>query len=383
MKFEIARSELLNKLNFASRVITSKSLISALSGILIEADDKLYIYSTDLETSIKSSLNAKVIEKGRAVVPARVFINVLKSFPESKVSVELNLNTNQLKVQCEKSIFNLNTFAIDEYPQFPQIKEKIKFLIDFGTFKKLVNKSIKAASTEESRTILTGVLIEVEKNPLNEEANETSPDLSYIKMVGTDSYRLAYVEEKINYSGEPIRVVVPNKVLDNITKSDYTGKLIDINIEENQISFLMQDDENTSTMIISRLLTGKFPEYKQLIPKDFKHNIILDKEKFLEVIKRISSISQDNIPIKLEIKNGKMIVSMNIKEIGSSSEELTIPYIDEEIEIAFNPNFLTDGISMIDEEKFLFSIEEPLKPILIKYTDSNSLIYLLMPIRIS
>jgi len=383
MKFEIARSELLNKLNFASRVITSKSLISALSGILIEADDKLYIYSTDLETSIKSSLSAKVIEKGRAVVPARVFINVLKSFPESKVSVELNLNTNQLKVQCEKSIFNLNTFAIDEYPQFPQIKEKIKFLIDFGTFKKLVNKSIKAASTEESRTILTGVLIEVEKNPLNEEANETSPDLSYIKMVGTDSYRLAYVEEKINYSGEPIRVVVPNKVLDNITKSDYTGKLIDINIEENQISFLMQDDENTSTMIISRLLTGKFPEYKQLIPKDFKHNIILDKEKFLEVIKRISSISQDNIPIKLEIKNGKMIVSMNIKEIGSSSEELTIPYIDEEIEIAFNPNFLTDGISMIDEEKFLFSIEEPLKPILIKYTDSNSLIYLLMPIRIS
>ena len=383
MKFEIARSELLNKLNFASRVITSKSLISALSGILIEADDKLYIYSTDLETSIKSSLSAKVIEKGRAVVPARVFINVLKSFPESKVSVELNLNTNQLKVQCEKSIFNLNTFAIDEYPQFPQIKEKIKFLIDFGTFKKLVNKSIKAASTEESRTILTGALIEVEKNPLNEEANETSPDLSYIKMVGTDSYRLAYVEEKINYSGEPIRVVVPNKVLDNITKSDYTGKLIDINIEENQISFLMQDDENTSTMIISRLLTGKFPEYKQLIPKDFKHNIILDKEKFLEVIKRISSISQDNIPIKLEIKNEKMIVSMNIKEIGSSSEELTIPYIDEEIEIAFNPNFLTDGISMIDEEKFLFSIEEPLKPILIKYTDSNGLIYLLMPIRIS
>ena len=163
-------------------------------------------------------MSAKVIEKGRAVVPARVFINVLKSFPESKVSVELNLNTNQLKVQCEKSIFNLNTFAIDEYTQFPQIKEKIKLLIDFGTVKKLVNKSIKAASTEESRTILTGVLTAFEKNPLNEEANETSPDLSYIKMVGTDSYRLAYVEEKINYSGEPIRVVVPNNVLDNITK---------------------------------------------------------------------------------------------------------------------------------------------------------------------
>ena len=113
MKFEITKNELLNKLNFASRVATSKSLISALSGILIEADDVLNIYSTDLETSIKSSLKAKIIEKGRAVVPAKIFINILRNFPESKVSVALDINTNQLKVMCEKSVFNLNTFAID------------------------------------------------------------------------------------------------------------------------------------------------------------------------------------------------------------------------------------------------------------------------------
>lgn len=202
-------------------------------------------------------------------------------------------------------------------------------------------------------------------------------------MVGTDSYRLAYIEEKIDYSGDPIKVVVPSKVLDNIIKSDYAGKATEINIEENQISFSLVNEDGTETKIISRLLSGKFPEYKQLIPKEFKHNIILDKDKVNEVIKRTSSISQDNIPIKIDIGDGKMSVSMNIKEIGSSNEEIDIAYAEEKIEIAFNPYFLLEGINMLDEEKFIFSVEESLKPVLFRNVKAKNLIYLLMPIRIS
>jgi len=381
MKFQTTRNELLNKLNFASRIATSKSLISALSGILLEASDKLYIYSTDLETSIKSSLTVNILEQGRAVVPAKVFINILRSFPESKITVELDINTNQLKVQCDKSIFYLNTFAIDEYPEFPKISDRIRFSLDFDVFKKLLNKTIKAASTEESRAILTGVLIEIEKR--QENAAEDKNKTSLIKMVGTDSYRLAYVEESIDYNGDPIKVVVPSKVLDNIIKSDFSGKVIDLNIEESQISFVLKDSEESNTMIISRLLSGKFPEYNQLIPKEFKHNIILNKEKVLDVVRRISSISQDNIPVKIELSNGKMAASMNIKEVGSSSEEFEISYGEEKIDIAFNPAYFIDGVSMIDADNLLFSIEESLKPVLIKHVNSNNLIYLLMPIRIS
>lgn len=381
MKFQTTRNELLNKLNFASKIATSKSLISALSGILLEASDKLYIYSTDLETSIKSSLGVNILDQGRAVVPAKVFINILRSFPESKITVELDINTNQLKVQCDKSIFYLNTLAIDEYPEFPKISDKINFSLDFDVFKKLLNKTIRAASTEESRAILTGVLIEIDKKKENEKENSNKQSL--IKMVGTDSYRLAYVEEAIEYNGDAIKVVVPSKVLDNIIKSDFGGKTIDLNIEENQISFILKENEDSGTIVISRLLSGKFPEYNQLIPKEFKHNIILSKEKVLEVIRRISSISQDNIPVKIELSNGKMAASMNIKEIGSSSEEFDISYSEEKIDIAFNPAYFIDGVSMIDAENILFSIEESLKPVLIKNVNSNGVIYLLMPIRIS
>jgi len=391
MKFQSTRNDILNKLNFASRITTSKSLISSLSGVLIEASDKLYIYSTDLETSIKSTINANIIEKGRTVVPAKVFINILRNFPEAKIDVELDINKNQLKVQCGNSIFYLNTFAVDEYPEFPQTIDKIKFPINFDIFKKLANKAIKSASNEDSRAILTGVLIEVGKNKVlisdnndnNKKDSSDENNISYIRMVGTDSYRLSCVEEKIEYEGEPIKVVVPSKVLDNITKSDFNGNLMVINIEENQASFILKDDKDTETMVISRLISGKFPEYNQLIPEKFKHNIILNKEKILEVIRRISSIAQDNVPVKIELASGKMLASMNIKEIGSSSEEFEVSYNEEKIDIAFNPAYFIDGISMVEEENLLFSIEESLKPVLIKNVNDNKFIYLLMPIRIS
>ncbi|MHB1253164.1 MAG: DNA polymerase III subunit beta [Candidatus Humimicrobiaceae bacterium] len=381
MKFQSTRNDLLNKLNFASKIATSKSLISALSGVMLEASDKLYIYSTDLETSIKSSINANIIEQGRAVVPAKVFISILRNFPESKIDVELDINTNQLKVKCDKSIFSLNTFAIDEYPEFPRTSEKTKFLIDFDIFKKLAAKAIKAASGEDSRAILTGVLIEIEKKESGIEGQQSSSN--FIKMVGTDSYRLSCVEEKIEYQGEPIKVVVPSKVLDSIIKSDFNGKTMDVNIEESQISFTLKDSEESGTMVISRLLSGKFPEYKQLIPKDFSHNIILNKDKVLEVIRRISSIAQDNIPVKLELSKGKITASMNIKEVGSSNEEFEISYGEENIDIAFNPVYFIDGVSMVEQESLLFSIEETLKPVLIRHVNDNSYLYLLMPIRIS
>ena len=381
MKFQSTRNDLLNKLNFASKIATSKSLISALSGVMLEASDKLYIYSTDLETSIKSSINANIIEQGRAVVPAKVFINILRNFSESKIDVELDINTNMLKVRCDKSIFSLNTFNIDEYPEFPRTSEKTKFSLDFDIFKKLAAKAIKAASSEDSRAILTGVLIEIDKKESSIENGQASSN--FIKMVGTDSYRLSCVEEKIDYSGEPIKVVVPSKVLDSIIKSDFNGKTMDINIEESQISFTLKDSEETGTVVISRLLSGKFPEYKQLIPKDFSHNIILNKDKVLEVIKRISSIAQDNIPVKLELSKGKMTASMNIKEVGSSNEEFEISYGENDIDIAFNPIYFIDGVSMAEQENLLFSIEETLKPVLIRHVNDDSYLYLLMPIRIS
>lgn len=370
MKIQTTRDELLNKILFVNRAMAPKITNFILNGIMLEASGNLLnIYSTDLETSIKTSVAVNTIEEGRVIVPSKILINVLKSFLESKVELEFLSATNELKVTCQKAQFKLNTYSLEEYPQFPQIKKQNSFKINIKNLKQLILKVQKSSSTDESRIILTGILIDISKGS--------------IKLVSTDSYRLSLVEDKTSYENDPAKVVVPARVLDTLLKSDLTDGEVEVNIEENQISFVLIEDNNISTAIISRLLSGKFPDYDKLIPTTFNHNIIMSKELLLEVVKRISSISQDNIPIKLDIEKGKVTVSMNIREVGSSSEDFEVAYGEEKIQMAFNPDFLIDGLNIIESDKIIFSIVEPLKPVLIRPEKVENLLYLLMPIRIS
>lgn len=371
MKFQTTKDKLLDELLFINRSLNPKPTIPILNGVMVEANKLLNIYATDLETSIKTSLEADIIKEGRIVVPIKLLVGILKTFPEAKIEIELLSVKNQLKITCQNATFTINTYSVEDFPQFPEARKKNLFSIDIKKLKNLISKSIRSVSIDESRPVLTGILTEVDNNT--------------ITMVSTDSYRLSLVKDKITYSNGVLKAVIPSKVLDSILKTDLFTGIIEINIEENQVSFnISQDDKTTqTTLVISRLISGKFPEYKQLIPSSFKHNLIVNKEKILEVIKRVSSISQDNIPIKLEASSGKINVSMDIKEIGSSSEDLEANYTGERIEIAFNPNFLIDGISMMDSKEIIFNIEETLKPILIKQDKKEDLLYLLMPVRIS
>ena len=370
MKIQTTRDEILNKILFVNRAMSSKISNFILNGTMLEtAENKLNIYGTDLETSIKTNCQAKIETAGRVIVPTKIIINVLKSFPEARVELELLNNTNELQLTCQKARFKLNTFSLEEYPQFPTVKNKNSFKIKTKDIKYLISKVYKSCSTDESRIILTGVLIDLAEDS--------------IKLVSTDSFRLSVAENTVSYKGAPTRAVVPSRVLDTIAKSDINEGDIEINMEENQISFMIKETGNLLTTIVSRLLSGKFPDYEKLIPQDFNHSIIIKKEEMLGVIKRISSISQDNVPVRLDIEKGRINVSMDIREVGSSSEDFEVAYGEENIQIAFNPFFLIDGLNIIDEDKIFFNIVEPLKPVMIKPEKNTNFIYLLMPIRIS
>lgn len=369
MKIQTTRSQLLDLILFSSRAISQKTTAFILSGVLLEADKGLDVYSTDLETSIKSTMEAKVLEKGKAVVPAKILVNILKNLKESKIELGLDKQTNQLRITSEKAQFNLNTLSLEEYPALPEIKEKNIIKLKLDKFRDLVSKVQRAASQDESRAILTGTLIEIEGGNLT--------------LVATDSYRLATIKEELESQDKKIKIVVPSKVLESITKNDLKEMDLEMILEENQIAFLLKRKGKVTNTIISRLLSGKYPEYKQLIPEKMRHDIVINKEKMLEVVRRISSISQDNIPIKVIMEKGRITATMDIKEIGSSSEDFEAAYGEERIEIAFNPYFLIDGITMMDGKNVILSIEDPLKPILIRSEKDKDILYLLMPVRVS
>ncbi|MBM3700485.1 MAG: DNA polymerase III subunit beta [Actinobacteria bacterium] len=370
MKIQTTRDELLNKILFVNRAMSPKISNFILTGTMLETDgNNLNIYGTDLETNVKSSIKVKTETPGRVVVPTRIIVNVLKSFPESKVGLELLNETNELKLTCLKSVFKLNTFALEEYPQFPQVKKQEMLKIEIGVLKYLISKVQKAVSSDESRVILTGIMVDI---------NQDS-----IKLVATDSYRLSISKNRISFTGQPVKAVVPARVLETLARSDISKGEIDINIEENQISFIISDPDELKTVIVSSILSGKFPDYENLIPDSFNHSILINKNTMLDVIKRISSISQDNIPVKLDIEKGRINVSMNIREVGSSNEDFEVSYGEESMQIAFNPDYLIDGLNIIDGEKIMFNIVEPLKPVMLKPEKDKDLLYLLMPIRIS
>jgi DNA polymerase-3 subunit beta len=369
MKFQTTKNDFLNAVLTANKAIGLRASSFILGGVMLDLQESLIVYSTDLETSIKCEAKVKVLEKGKTVVPSKILINILKSLEESKVDLELDKETNRVKITCGEALFSLNTMSIEEYPDFPEIKRENPLKIELKKFKNLLSKVQKAASLDESRGVLTGVLMEMEGGLMS--------------MAATDSYRLALIKEKLSAGSQNIKVVIPTKVLDSIIKSEHDKGDVEIYLEENQISFCLAGGKEGENIIVSRLLSGKFPEYKQLIPKSLKHNIVVDKEKMLEVVKRISSISQDNIPIKLTFDKGKATVSMDIKEVGSSSEDFDVSYGEERIEIAFNPEFLLDGINIMDDRSIILSIEEPLKPIIITSEKNKELIYLLMPVRVS
>ncbi|MGM0367724.1 MAG: DNA polymerase III subunit beta [Actinomycetota bacterium] len=368
MKIQTTKAKLLDSVLFSTRAITSKTTNYILGGVMLEADKNLDIYSTDLETSVKTSIKVKILNKGKIIIPSKIIINILRNFPESKIDLELEPETNQLRITCQNAIFNLNTLPIEEFPQFPEIKKDNSFTIKLNKFKTLIRKTQRSVSEDEGRVVLTGMRCEISKG--------------LIKMISTDSYRLSYMEEDIDLVDKQIGVIIPGKVLDTILKIESGDSDLEINIEENQISFAIVD-KNLKTTIVSRLLSGKFPDHTQLVPKNLKHSILINKQNILNVVRRISSIAQDNIPVKFDFLEGKLKVSMDIKEVGSSSEELEIPYGEEEISVAFNPQFLLDGINMIDGEKIILEIDDPLKPILIKSEKEPNLFYLLMPIRVS
>lgn len=369
MRFQTTRSELLDLILFSSKAINQKTSTFILNGVLLETDKKLNVFSTNLETSIKSILDVKVEEKGKVVVPAKILINILKSLKESKIDIELNKKTNQIQIISDNAHFNLNTLLLEEYPAFPETKKQNPIKIKFDEFTNLISKVQRAASQDENRAILTGILMEIKNKELT--------------LVATDSYRLAKINKELKTEGKEIKIIVPSKVLESIIKNDFKKTELEIVLEEKQIVFYLIKEGKVKNIIISRLLSGKFPEYKKLLPVEMKHNIIIEKEKILDVVRRISSISQDNIPIKLIIDKGKITAIMDIKEIGSSSEDFEIAYGEEKMEMAFNPYYLIDGINMMDGKNIILSIEEPLKPMLIKSEKNNNMVYLLMPIRVS
>lgn len=365
MKISIARSELLEALNVVSKGMSARSTLPILSGVYMNASaGSVSLQATDLEVSVRHNAAALVEEMGEVVIPGKLLSDIVRSLPEAAVTLEKDKDV--VSVRCQQAAFTVKTLNPSDFPRFPEISTDKTVELPSDTMASMVKKVARAVSRDETRAILTGVLMVIE-----------GPT---VKMVATDSYRLAVVEKVLEEpAGEDIEAVVPGRALDEATKLAPSGASVRMGVSENQIVF-----EFGETTFVTRRIEGAFPNYKQLIPKESETNVVVSTEEFMASVKRVSLMALHNTPLKIEIHNEDQTMSLSAttQDVGDASEDLMVKVAGKDVEIAFNHAFLIDGLSAIQTETTRLEAISALKPGLLRSEGEEDFLYLLMPVRL-
>ena len=365
MKLITSKQALVECLGIVNKAVSSRSSIQVLSGVLIDAKiDGIQLSATDMEISIKAPLAGTVEEPGSLVVPARIASEIARSLPSGEVIVEQRAGETQVEIRAGESLFDLHSLPAVDFPQLPAPVGDA-FTVGKAAFLETVDRVAPSASRDETRPVLTGVLIHFNKKD--------------VLMVATDSYRLTVKQTPIESSvGGYLQAIVPARTL--LELSRIAGALADDVISivptENQMLFQVG-----GVSLISRLIDGQFPNYRQLIPETFDYEVAVDHDELLEAVRRVSLLAQKNAPLRLRFADNTLTVSAESQDVGKAHEAMPIQYSGDQLEIGFNPEFLESGVAAVREETVYLRLISPLRPGLLKGA-ADDFLYLVMPIRL-
>ncbi|MBU1871781.1 MAG: DNA polymerase III subunit beta, partial [Candidatus Omnitrophica bacterium] len=343
-------------------VISQKSNLPILSYLLIEArEDNIHLTTTDLDIGITCEIPANIEEAGMIVLPAKKFGDIIKEFPDNTINIETRKN-NLTIINSKQCQFKLMGLPFEEFPKLPKFtnQEIIKFRQD--ELKKMLSLISFAVSYDETRYILNGILCQIEKDN--------------ISLVATDGKRLAFYQSKLLQGvNKSIEMIIPVKAIHELNRNlSEEGELL-LGIGSNQILL-----DFGKTQIISRLIEGEFPDYKQIIPSVSPNKIKIDREQLLLAIKRASLlVTPDYQAVKLEVLKNKLVISKSTPDVGESREELTCEHTGKDMIIGFNPNYLIDVLKNLEDETIELEMSDSEKPGVIR---SNGYIYIVLPMRL-
>ena len=368
MKINVDRDALLAQLQTVSRVASTRSALQALSGVqLSAASARCELRATDLDVGLRVPLAADVVREGTVVLPARLLLDVVRSLPAAEVSLELRTAQHDVELVSGSATFDIRTLRSEDFPPFPEPEGDTKLSIPAAAFVATALKVANSASRDETRPVLTGILV--------------SASESELRMVATDSYRLSLkhtaLEQPLSGSFE---VNVPARALQELARiaGGAHDTQLDIAVQRNQIVLVLD-----GTILSSRLIEGQFPNYRQLLPEGFEHELRIASPELTDVVRRISLLAQKNAPLRLAFADGELTVSAQTPDVGEARESLPVPFSGEPLEIGFNPEFLRAGLEAIDEGDVLLKLISPLRPGLIEAADGSGFQYLIMPIRLN
>jgi DNA polymerase III subunit beta len=368
MKLTVSREKLLAALQITSRAVSTRATLPSLGGIQLEAGDAgLTLRATDMELGLSTTVDDIQLESpGTVLLPGRLLGDVVRSLPPGDVTLALRAEQRDVEITASASRFHLRTLPAEDFPRLPDLGDDPATL-PAAPLAATIDRVARAASRDEVRPILTGVLFQA--------------DGSTLTMVATDSYRLSVKHTELESSlPAAIEANVPARALRELARIIGQGgaEEIALSLARNQAVFRAGD-----VLLSSRLIEGQFPSWRQLIPESFEHEVRLPREELLEVARRISQLAQRNAPLRFAFAEGELTVAAETPEVGDASEAIPAPYSGEPLEIAFNPQFVVEGIESVDGEELVMKLSSPLRPGLLEPVDREDFSYLVMPIRLN
>ena len=343
--------------------------MQALSGIMISAvaDSAPELLATDMEIGLRVPLNADVQRPGVAVLPARLLLDVARALPAEQLTMELRSAEQDIELICGATTFHLRTLRAEDFPTLPSPSPETRVSLPVDAFVQTINRVARSASRDETRPVLTGILMSASGQEL--------------RMVATDSYRLSVKETSLEspLSGT-LEANVPARALNELARIAQSpdGDSLSVSVGQNQVIFEIGD-----IVLSSRLIDGQFPNYRQLLPEAVEHTLRLSSSELTDVVRRISLLAQKNAPLRLSFTEGTLTISAQTPDVGEASEAVPVPFHGEPFDIGFNPEFLRDGLESIDTDELVLKLISPLRPGLIESPDTGDFIYLIMPIRLN
>ncbi len=367
MRVVCGKDELSETLQVVGRGVSTRTTVQILAGIMLRAAaGRLHLSATDMEISIRNSAEAQVEEEGAVVVPGRLLVDIVRLLPAGEVTLEHRADEGMVRLTCGSASYSLNTYGPEDFPRLPEIEPESAFSVEREAFLDTIGRVGRSASRDESRPVLTGILVRFEGDKL--------------VMAATDSYRLSVKETSLaGGPGRELEAIVPARALQELARIGQAAEAeaIEVGVQENQVVFGV-----AGVWLTARRIDGQFPNYKQLLPEQFEAEVQLPREELLEVVRRTGLLAQRKSPLRLRFEDGELTVSAQTQDVGEARESLPVAYTGEALEIGFNAEFLRDGLESVTDETARLKLISPLRPGLL-HGESDDFLYLIMPIRLA
>ena len=368
LQITCSKDELVHAVGVVSRAVSSRSSVQILSGILLEhsavegGGSELRVAATDMELSLRATLNARIEGDGAIVLPGKTFADIARLLPAEEVSIEHKPTESVVHIVSGTASYTLNTYNPEDFPRLPELDAVRTFAVDREPLLETIGRVARAASRDESRPVLTGILVQFTAGTL--------------VMAATDSYRLAVKQTALEGSVPELEAIVPARALQELARIATSGDEVEVGVHENQVIFA-----TSGVWLTTRRIDGQFPNYKQLLPEAFEYELTVPRLELLEVVKRAAVMIQRSTPLQIRFAEGELTVIARTHEVGESKESMPIGFSGEPLEMGFNAEFLRDGLESLEGDDVRVKLISPLRPAVIQ-GEGDDFTYLVMPIRL-